>query len=37
MADDLKNLKSLSRRGKGNPGLNTLDSLYYDLENGGEV
>ena len=39
MADDPKNVKSLIRRGNGNPGLNTLDSLYYDYagENGGEV
>ena len=37
MADGLKKLKSLSRRGNENPGLNTLDSLYYDHEHGGEV
>ncbi len=30
MADDPKNNGSLGRRGRGNPGLNTLDSLYYD-------
>ena len=38
MADDPSNNKSLGKRGNGNPGLKTLDSLYYDHagENGGE-
>ena len=39
MADDPLNNKALRKRGDGNPGLKTLDSLYYDYagENGGEV
>lgn len=30
MADDLSNIKTLRKRGNGDPGLRTLDSLYYD-------
>ena len=39
MADDPSNNRSLRKGGNGNPGLKTLDSLYYDYadENGGEV
>jgi hypothetical protein len=39
MADVPSNNKSLRKLGKENPGLNRLDSLYYDHagENGGEV
>ena len=39
MADVPSNNKSLRKLGNGNPGLKTLDSLYYDYvrENGGEV
>ena len=39
MADVPSNTRSLRKRGNGNPGLKTLDSLYYNYaqENGGEV
>jgi len=39
MADEPSNHRSLRKLGKGNPGLNTLDSLYYEHAdtNGGEV
>lgn len=30
MADEATNNESFARRGSGNPGLRTLDSLYYD-------
>ena len=30
MADDGLTKRRLEKRGAGNPGLNTLDSLYYD-------
>ncbi|MHA2057435.1 MAG: hypothetical protein ACW979_07400 [Candidatus Thorarchaeota archaeon] len=30
MADETENHESFARRGNGNPGLRTLDSLYYD-------
>jgi len=33
MADDPSSNKSVRTRGKGNPGFNTLDSLYYDYTN----
>jgi len=30
MADEASRNESFARRGNGNPGLRTLDSLYYD-------
>ncbi len=30
LADERSNNESFARRGNGNPGLRTLDSLYYD-------
>ena len=30
MADDPSNIKTLRKRGNGDPGFRTLDSLYYD-------
>ena len=30
MADEKANKKSLAKRENGNPGLKTLDSLYYE-------
>ena len=30
MANDPSNIKTLRKRGNGDPGLRTLDSLYYD-------
>ncbi|MBY8997939.1 MAG: hypothetical protein KGD60_09415 [Candidatus Thorarchaeota archaeon] len=30
MADESSSNESFARRGNGNPGLRTLDSLYYD-------
>jgi hypothetical protein len=31
MADETANNESFAKRGNGNPGLRTLDSLYYDF------
>jgi len=36
MADEASTNESFARRGNGNPGLRTLDSLYYDYAHNSE-